>query len=90
VLARRLPGSEAVALPAGVSHARKLYTYWIIMGLFFRSVSKDFVEKDLVNVLTITCSIFTVFSHVENFFFIFRFLPFCYVAEPVNSQHQML
>lgn len=42
------------------------------MVLFFRSVLKEFVEKDLV-VLTITCSIFTVSSHVEIFFHHFPF-----------------
>lgn len=90
VFACTFPGSEAVAFPAGVSRAQKLSTSWIIMVLFFSSVSKEFVEKDLVDVPTITCSIFTVSSHVEIFFFIFPFLTFCYVAKPVNSQSQML
>lgn len=47
------------------------------MVFFFRSVLKEFDEKDLVNVLTITCSIFTVFSCVAIFSFIFPFLTFC-------------
>lgn len=47
------------------------------MVFFFRSVLKEFVENDSVNVLTITCSIFTMFSCVEIFLLIFPFLTFC-------------
>lgn len=43
------------------------------MALFLKSVIKELVEKDLVDVLTITCSIFTVYSCVEIFYLLFPF-----------------
>lgn len=43
------------------------------MALFLKSVIKEFVENDLVDVLTITCSILSVYSSVDIFYLHFPF-----------------
>lgn len=43
------------------------------MALFLKFVIKEFVEKVSVDVLTITCSILSVCSHVEIFCLRFPF-----------------
>lgn len=48
------------------------------MALFLKFVVKEFVEKDLVDVLTIACSILTVCSCVE---IIYPHFPFSHTLQ---------
>lgn len=60
------------------------------MALFLKSVIKELVENDLVDVLTILALYLQCIPVWRFFIFFFPFLTPCCVAKPVNNQSQML